>query len=71
MTKKKYPIVKAPSGVRELAPLIVLLRYRLKEYSTLFIEEPETHLHIDLQSIITRALSRLYKRILFVQKRTR
>ena len=66
MTKKKYPIVKAPSGVRELAPLIVLLRYRLKEYSTLFIEEPETHLHIDLQSIITRALSRLYKRILFV-----
>jgi len=63
---KKYPIVKAPSGVRELAPLIILLRYRLKEYSALFIEEPETHLHIDLQSIITRALSRLYKHILFI-----
>ena len=56
------PILRAHSGVRELAPLIVYLRYVIGERGAfVVIEEPETHLHPYMQSIVTRALVMLSK----------
>jgi len=48
-----------PSGHREIAPLILTLKYGLIENAMLIMEEPEAHLHPDAHSIITRALARL------------
>ncbi|MCX9011737.1 MAG: AAA family ATPase [Candidatus Methanoperedens sp.] len=62
---KNYPILRSHSGVRELAPLILYLRYVLEEEvnSLLVFEEPETHLHPYMQSVVTRALALLSKKI--------
>ncbi len=60
------PILRAHSGIRELSPLIIYLKYVLKRedgLSFLTIEEPETHLHPHLQSIVTRALAMLSKHV--------
>ena len=59
--KVQLPLEKSPSGIRELAPIIYLMKYALEPYSMLFIEEPEAHLHPDAQSIVIRALARLIK----------
>jgi predicted ATPase len=53
------PLQQAPSGYRELAPLILVLRH--KERSDMFIEEPEAHLHPDAQTAIARGLARVSK----------
>lgn len=60
-----YPILLSHSGARELAPLILYLRYVLEEeVNSLFVvEEPETHLHPYMQSVVTRALVLLSKNI--------
>ncbi|RLI80459.1 hypothetical protein DRP04_08130, partial [Archaeoglobales archaeon] len=56
------PILRSHSGVRELAPLIVYLRYVIEEEGAFVVmEEPETHLHPYMQSIVTRALAMLSK----------
>lgn len=55
----KMPIERASSGHREIAPLILTLKYGLIENAMLIMEEPEAHLHPDAHSIITRALARL------------
>ena len=49
----------APSGYRELAPIVYAVRYALDKDNIVFIEEPEAHLHPDAQIIITRALAGL------------
>jgi len=54
--KHKVPIFRAHSGVRENAPLIMFLRYIIKKGSVVVIEEPETHFHPYMQSLITRAI---------------
>ncbi len=59
-----YPILRSHSGAREIAPLILYLKYVLdKETVLLVIEEPETHLHPNMQSIVTRALGLLSRSI--------
>ncbi len=59
-----YPILRSHSGVRELAPLILYLRYVLEKKSEILVfEEPETHLHPYIQSVVTRALALLSKNI--------
>ncbi len=60
-TIRRYelPLERAPSGIRELVPLILTMKYTLRPGFLLLIEEPEAHLHPDAQSIVARALSLL------------
>ncbi len=55
----KFPLHRASSMVSEVAPLILYLKYILRPDSTLFMEEPESHLHPDAQRRLTRILVRL------------
>ena len=57
----EMPLQRAPSGYRELAPLIYATRYLLDKDHVVFVEEPEAHLHPDAQVIVTRALAGLSK----------
>ena len=47
--------------VSELAPLVLLLRSRIKPGDTLIIEEPEAHLHPGAQADIAVILARLVR----------
>jgi len=55
------PILRSHSGVRELAPLIIYLRYVIEEGDFVVMEEPEIHLHPYMQTVVTRALAMLTK----------
>ncbi len=55
----ELPIERAPSGLREIAPLICILKHALRRGSFLIVEEPEAHLHPDAQALITRVLAGL------------
>ena len=57
----EMPIERAPSGHREIASLILTLKYGLRKDAMLIMEEPEAHLHPNAHSIITRALAGLSK----------
>jgi len=56
----EIPLQSAPSGYRELAPLAFAFRYGI--WTSMFIEEPEAHLHPDAQAIVTRAIAEASKR---------
>jgi predicted ATPase len=60
MRKIEIPLQNAPSGYRESAPLVLILRHAEEE--TLFIEEPEAHLHPDAQIAMARGLAGVSKR---------
>ncbi|MEM4611462.1 MAG: AAA family ATPase [Candidatus Nitrosocaldus sp.] len=53
------PIVKAASGIAELAPLALYLKYVVIPNSILILEEPESHLHPELQRKVARLLAML------------
>jgi len=55
------PILRSHSGIRELAPLIIYLRYVIEMGALYSDREPETHLHPYMQSIVTRTLATLSK----------
>jgi len=57
----KIPIQRAPSGYKEIAPLVYAMKFGLDEGYTVIVEEPEAHLHPDAQVVITRALAKLSK----------
>lgn len=56
--KKDLPLHITSSLVTELAPIILFLQSKTA-YNLMIIEEPEAHLHLNVQRIITRALARL------------
>lgn len=58
----EYGVHRAPSGLRELAPLVYVIRHVLEPGSYLLVEEPEAHLHPDAQSVVARALAMLARR---------
>lgn len=42
-----------------MAPFVYAMRYLLDKDHVIFVEEPEAHLHLDAQVIVTRALASL------------
>ncbi len=57
----EMPLQRTSSGIREIAPIVFILRHYLSKGYFLIVEEPESHLHPDAQVIITRALAGLPK----------
>ncbi len=57
----EIPIQRAPSGYRELAPIIYAMKYKLDKDHIIFIEEPEAHIHPDGEVVTIRALAGLSK----------
>lgn len=66
----KIPLVAASSSVKELAPLFLLLkRFQPAEIALLF-EEPETHLHPDLQRKVASILAYMAMQGAYIQVTT-
>lgn len=55
--KQHLPLMRASSMVSELAPVVLYLRYMVGRNSVLIIEEPESHLHPEMQVEFTRQLA--------------
>jgi hypothetical protein len=53
----ELPLPRAPSGYREIAPIVWAIKYGIERGYILIIEEPEAHLHPNAETIITRALA--------------
>lgn len=56
--RKDIPLHVTSSLVAELSPVVLFLKSRLN-FKTMFIEEPEAHLHPRMQRIIAKAIVRL------------
>jgi len=56
------PIHRASSTVSELAPIILFLKYIIRPYDTLIIEEPEAHLHPINQRILAKYIVKLIRK---------
>lgn len=59
--ERDLPIMNASSMVSELAPVALYLRHVVQEGDTLIIEEPESHLHPDMQVVFVRQLAAAVK----------
>lgn len=55
--KQHLPLMRASSMVSELAPVVLFLRYMVRRNSVLIVEEPESHLHPEMQVEFTRQLA--------------
>jgi len=60
-SKKNLPFYITSSLVSELSPLIIFLNSNT-HYRSLIIEEPEAHLHPEMQRVIVCAMSRLVRK---------
>lgn len=54
--RNDLPLMTASSMVSELAPVVLYLRYVVQPGDLLIIEEPEAHLHPEMQALFTRQL---------------
>lgn len=59
--KLNIPVVRAASGIAELAPLSLYLQYIIRRGDLLIFEEPESHLHPELQRQVARLLAMLVR----------
>lgn len=55
--KRDLPLLNTSSMVSELAPIVLYLRHYLRPGDVLIIEEPESHLHPEMQVELTRLLA--------------
>lgn len=55
--KKDIPLMNASSMVSELAPVVLYLRHVVRPGDVLIIEEPESHLHPEMQVAFIRQLA--------------
>ena len=53
---RDLPLMNASSMVSELAPVVLYLRHIVRPGDLLIIEEPEAHLHPEMQALFTRQL---------------
>ena len=59
--KEHLPLMRASSMVSELAPVVLYLRHMVRRDSVLIIEEPESHLHPEMQVKFTRLLAAMVR----------
>ena len=59
--ERDLPLMNASSMVSELAPVALYLRYVVRPGDTLIIEEPESHLHPEMQVRLVRELAAAVK----------
>lgn len=59
--KKDLPLMSASSMVSELAPVVLYLRHVVRVGDLLIIEEPESHLHPEMQAVLARELVRIVR----------
>ncbi len=59
--KNEIPLHRTSSMVSEIAPIVLFLRYLVRERDLLIIEEPEAHLHPDNQRILANAIVKLIR----------
>ena len=53
------PLMRTSSMVSELAPVVLYLRHLVEPGDVLIIEEPESHLHPEMQTALARELARV------------
>lgn len=61
-TKARVPIARASSGVTEMIPFYIYLKYKVKPGDILIMEEPESHLHPEIQFELIRLTTRLIRK---------
>ena len=54
--ERELPLMNTSSMVSELAPVVLYLRHVVQPGDLLIIEEPEAHLHPEMQAVFTRQL---------------
>ena len=59
--KSELALMNASSMVSELAPVVLYLRHVVRVGDLLIIEEPESHLHPEMQAVLARELARIVR----------
>ena len=60
--KRNLPLMNTSSMVSELAPVVLYLRHLVERGDTLIIEEPESHLHPEMQATFAQHLAGLVRK---------
>jgi len=58
---EEIPLNLLSSGVTELLPILLYIKYRMKRGDLLIIEEPEAHLHPGMQRVMAKLITKLIR----------